>query len=107
MISDVIIIKYVSMMEEITVWIHVIIPPPTIAGIYVRSYNGGVWSKNTLIKKQSKSILALNADEYYENSLDEKVFHSIIIDKNGIKPQGSLAEAHTEVRYTQRLMSKD
>jgi len=64
--------------------------------IGARSYNSSVWSKNSPIKKQSKSTLALNTEEYYENSSDEKVFPSIIIDKNGIKPQGSFAEAQTE-----------
>lgn len=53
---------------------------------------------NTNLKK-NKSSFALDADDYYESSSSaekKNIFPSIIIDKNGIEPQGSFAEAQTE-----------
>lgn len=55
-------------------------------------------NNNTILKK-NKSSFALDADDYYESSSSaekKNIFPSIIIDKNGIEPQGSFAEAQTE-----------
>jgi len=55
-------------------------------------------NNNTILKKNQSSF-ALDADDYYESSSSaekKNIFPSIIIDKNGIEPQGSFAEAQTE-----------
>jgi len=80
-----------------------------IASLCTRNYNTSKNPTNslnnhTILKKHNKSSLswaALGSDEYYEssnNSMAEKkeIFPSIIIDRNGIEPQGSFAEAQTE-----------